>query len=537
MRGCCASCRARRRRLTAPSTPSMTATASPLGDTAASCAWRGRWPTSRRATRCSPTTSTRPPRSGSTTSRSQWRHERARIIRRPRRLQRWPAARACRSAGRGEPDPRRGPPSPPGVPTRRSAVSFAACDECLRRTALIAALAPWLDIEWRRRSAPSAVLSLPDAALIALDRSGRAARAHAAFSPAGARERIAAARLTAACRCSDGYPDRLRELADPPAVLHVAGRPEALERTDCVAIVGARRGTFYGLEVSRTLGRGLAAAGVPVVSGMAMGVDSAAHVGALEYAAAGPPAVASSDPACRATGMVGGGPAAAGAHEHGAFGPVSGAIERDAGEHVALRPAAPVAVLAGGADVAYPPSRRRLHARLVERGCVVSELPPGFTAYRWCFVARNRLIAGLAALTVVVEATERSGSLTTADFAAQLGRPVAAVPGPITSRFSAGTNMLLASGAGVVRDTRDVLDQLLGPSAPAPEDLPPPIPIEPRLRRLLDAIERGAGSLAELTSDPEATREVLQDLTDLELRGLVRREFGGRYVRALEERR
>jgi DNA processing protein len=267
-------------------------------------------------------------------------------------------------------------------------------------------------------------------------------------------------------------------------VLHVAGDPGALERTASVAIVGARRGTSYGLEVARALGRGLAGGGVPVVSGMAMGVDSAAHIGALEHATA-----------------------------------------------------RPVAVLAGSADVAYPSSRRRLHEQLIERGCVVSELPPGFTAYRWCFVARNRLIAGLAALTVVVEATERSGSLTTADFAEQLGRPVGAVPGPVTSRFSAGTNMLLAAGAGLVRDTRDVLDQLLGPSAPPPERPPPAVPIEPRLRRLLDAIERGHGSLAELTSDPDATRQVLQDLTDLELRGLVRREFGGRYVRAFEGRR
>jgi DNA processing protein len=203
----------------------------------------------------------------------------------------------------------------------------------------------------------------------------------------------------------------------------------------------------------------------------------------------------------------------------------------------AARGAAPVAVLAGGADVPYPSSRRRLHAQLIEHGCVVSELPPGFTAFRWCFVARNRLIAGLAAMTVVVEATERSGSLTTADFAEQLGRPVCAVPGPVTSRFSAGTNALLAAGAGLVRDARDVLDQLLGPSAPRPDDAPPSVPLEPRLRRLLDAIERGHGSLAELTSDPAATRQVLQDLTDLELRGLVRREFGGRYVRALEGRR
>jgi DNA processing protein len=366
----------------------------------------------------------------------------------------------------------------------------AACDDCLRRTALIAALAAWLDVEWRRRSAPSRVLALPDDVLVALDESGRAARACAAFSPARARERIAAARLTAICRCDDRYPGRLRELVDPPAVLHVAGDPAALDRDQCVAIVGARRGTAYGLEVSRSLGRGLTASGVPVVSGMALGVDSAAHIGALEHGAA-----------------------------------VAGA-------------AAPVAVLAGGADIAYPASRRRLHAQLAARGCVVSELPPGFTAYRWCFVARNRLIAGLAALTVVVEATERSGSLTTADFAQQLGRAVGAVPGPVTSRFSAGTNSLLAAGAAVVRDGRDVLDLLLGPSGEHKAPIaPPPLAIEPRLRRLLDAIERGLGSLAELATDPDASRQVLQDLTDLELRGLVRREFGGRYVRALEERR
>jgi DNA processing protein len=388
------------------------------------------------------------------------------------------------------------------------------------------------------------VLSLPDDELIALDPSGRATKAQAEFSAARARERIGAAGLTAVCRCGEEYPERLRELADPPAVLHIAGRTAALERAASVAIVGARRGTAYGLEVARSLGRRLTAAGVPVVSGMAMGVDSAAHIGALEHALASPALSKSTEPgaepgpARRSTGVgAAADPAppstARGADVHRAPGPTEFGAEADP----APGPAAPVAVLAGGADIAYPPSRRRLHAQLIEHGCVVSELPPGFTAFRWCFVARNRLIAGLAALTVVVEAAERSGSLTTADFAEQLGRPVCAVPGPVTSRFSAGTNALLAAGAGVVRDPRDVLDQLLGPSMPRIDDRPPAIPLEPRLRRLLDAIERGHGSLAELTTDPAATRQVLQDLTDLELRGLVRREFGGRYVRALEGRR
>jgi DNA processing protein len=377
-----------------------------------------------------------------------------------------------------------------------------ACDDCLRRSDLIAAVAGRLDVEWRRRSAPAGVLSLADELLAALDPTGRAARRYAAFSAGAARAAIARAGLRAVCRCDAGYPERLRQLADPPAVLHIAGAPRALEPTECVAIVGARRGTAYGLEVARSLGRGLAAAGIPVISGMAMGVDSAAHVGALERVA-----------------------------------PARSAAPAGREAAATARSASPVAVLAGGADVPYPPSRRGLYARIAELGCVVSELPPGFTAYRWSFVARNRIIAGLAALTVVVEAAERSGSLTTADFAEQLGRPVGAVPGPVTSRFSAGTNGLLAAGAGLVRDTRDVLDQLLGPEAPRRAELPSAIPIEPRLRRLLDAIERGHGSLAELAADPDETNQILQDLTDLELRGLVRREFGGRYVRALEERR
>jgi DNA processing protein len=357
---------------------------------------------------------------------------------------------------------------------------MTACDACLRRSALIADVAGRLDIEWRRRSAPSGVLSLPDEALAALDPSGRAAARFERFSADAARAAVETAGLTAVCRCEAAYPERLRELADPPAVLHVAGRAEALDAERSVAIVGARRGTGYGLEVARSLGHGLAAAGIPVVSGLAMGVDSAAHIGAVEHA--GAPAIA---------------------------------------------------VLAGGADVPYPPSRRRLYERIVERGSIVSELPPGFTAFRWSFVARNRIIAGLAALTVVVEAAERSGSLTTADFAEQLGRPVGAVPGPVTSRFSAGTNGLIAAGAGVVRDTRDVLDQLLGPSAPPPPSLADALPIAPRLRGLLDAIERGHGSLTELATDASASHQVLQDLTELELRGLVRREFGGRYVRVL----
>jgi DNA processing protein len=362
-----------------------------------------------------------------------------------------------------------------------------ACDACLRRTDLIAALAPTLDVEWRKRDGPKGVLALSDESLLVLDPAGAVARRYLAFDAAAARRRAAAAGLAILCRCSDGYPARLRELADPPAVLHVLGAPATLADGDAAAVVGARRGTPYGLEVARALGRGLAAAGVPVVSGLALGVDAAAHHGALETA----------------------GPA--------------------------------VAVLAGGADVPYPAVHRRLHAAVAARGCVVSELPPGFGAMRWCFVARNRIIAGLAEVTVVVEATVRSGSLTTADFAANAGRQVAAVPGPVTSRLAEGTNGLIASGAALVRDARDVLELLLGPGA-VPESVAavgrpgqrPPAPVtalEAPLRALLDAVEQGRGSLEALARDGEAAPAVLQGLTELERRGLVRRDFGGRYVR------
>jgi len=360
-----------------------------------------------------------------------------------------------------------------------SATVIDACDGCLRRTDLLAGVAARLDIEWRRRRNRARVLALPDAVLLELDPSAGILRRYESFRPAAARAAVTAAGLSALCRCGSRYPDRLRELEDPPAVVHVAGGLCALYEPDSVGIVGARRATAYGLEVSRELGRALSTVGVPVISGLALGVDSAAHAGAVEGTAA------------------------------------------------------PVAVLAGGADVPYPARMRTLHARVVRRGCVISELPPGFGAHRWCFVARNRLIAALSAVTVVVEAAERSGSLTTADFAAQLGRTVGAVPGPVTSPLSAGTNALIESGAALIRDARDVVEHLS--MAPAPEQPPDVSGAEVELgelaRRVLAGIEAGDDTLSALAPVGEDAGRVLGALTELELAGLVRRHFGGRYVR------
>jgi DNA processing protein len=379
-------------------------------------------------------------------------------------------------------------------------VTVAACDACLRRTDLVAAVAGSIDVAWReRRGRTARVLALRDEDLLALDPS--AAPRYAIFDADRARARVAGAGLVAVCRCEPEYPDGLRELPDPPAVLHVAGSLGALPSGEAVAIVGARRATPYGLEVSRSLGRALTAAGLPVVSGMALGIDSAAHVGALE-----------GWPSAAVPGARPGGPA-----PPPAVPPVA---------------APPVAVLAGGAETAYPARMRGLHARLVEAGAVVSEMPPGFTGHRWCFPARNRIIAALTSATVVVEAATRSGSLITADLAADLGRIVAAVPGPVTSRASAGANELLHAGAAVIRGPRDVLDLVLGADAPVLAEPDPPLPpLDPAQRRLLDAIERGRGTLAELATTMEEARAASRSLSQLELLGLVRRGFGGRYMR------
>ena len=207
-------------------------------------------------------------------------------------------------------------------------------------------------------------------------------------------------------RCAAApYPPLLRAIPDPPAVLWLRGEapPELLERPS-VAIVGARACSSYGRSVARTLGRELATAGLVIVSGMARGVDSEAHRGALD---------------------------------------VDGVT---------------VAVLGCGIDRDYPAAHRDLASRIVERGLIVSEYEPGVEPAPWRFPARNRIIAGLCLATVVVEARERSGALITADFALEDGREVMVVPGEITSAVSAGSNALLRLGATPVTGASDVLE-------------------------------------------------------------------------------
>jgi DNA processing protein len=224
------------------------------------------------------------------------------------------------------------------------------------------------------------------------------------------RDQLAAANCWACCKHSDHYPLGLRDLPDAPWALIGRGDATLLPRiypARTIAIVGARRATSYGREVARELGRELAAKGFIVVSGLAFGIDGCAHRGALDEGRT-------------------------------------------------------VAVMACGPDTAYPASHRTLWRRIAETGVVLSELPPGATPWCWTFPARNRIVAGLAGMTVVVEASERSGSMLAPAVAADIGREVGAVPGPLTSRASAGPNALLAAGARVVRDAQDIADPLAG---------------------------------------------------------------------------
>jgi DNA processing protein len=281
------------------------------------------------------------------------------------------------------------------------------------------------------------------------------------------------------------YPASLRPIDLPPPFLLVRG---ALVREDglAMAIVGSRQASAYGLRMAEELGADLGARGVTVVSGLARGIDTAAHRGALAE---------------------------------------SGRT---------------IAVLGSGVDRVYPPENRRLAAQILESGALVSQFPMGTPPLPHHFPARNRVIAGLTVGTVVVEAAERSGALITARCAGELGREVYAVPGNVSSSGSHGTNGLIQDGAKLVQGWEDVV-------AEWPSDwrraLRTP-PLRPAHGGETNAVEPGERAiLAMLGDDPVAVDAVVErsglpssqvsaGLTALELRGLVRRMTGQRYVRS-----
>jgi DNA processing protein len=271
--------------------------------------------------------------------------------------------------------------------------------------------------------------------------------------------RLEAKRIRWIPRGSPQFPSALIAIFDPPPGLFIRGRmpPELLERAS-VAIVGARACSSYGAQVARMIGRELGAAGLVVVSGLARGIDGEAHRGALE-----------------AGGTT-------------------------------------VAVLGCGVDRNYPASNAQLASRIEESGLIVSEYAPGVEPAPWRFPARNRIVAGLAAATVVVEARERSGALITADLALEEGREVFAVPGEITSRLSEGTNRLLRLGATALTCADDVLEAF-GLEPQAKDE------ISPEAQRVLELLPATADELVRaLELDVGALAALL---AELELSGVI----------------
>ena len=307
---------------------------------------------------------------------------------------------------------------------------------------------------------------------------------------AAAIRRAAAAKVTPIAWSDPTYPVALTTIADPPPVLWVRGRIEALSAPS-VAIVGSRAASPYGLSVAAQLAGDLAACGLVIVSGLARGVDSAAHRGALT----------------------------------------------DAG--------VTVAVLGSGVDVVYPPEHAPLAREIETDGAVISELVPGTPPLPMFFPRRNRIISGLSRAVVVIEAGDKSGSLITARCALEQGRDVLAVPGNVLSGRNRGAHGLLRDGAKIVESADDVLEELgMGRSAGAPSGDGVGTARADNARCLLPARAANRDPVLEsLTQGEPADLDAISErsglnssrllprLFELELQGLVRRVGGGRFVR------
>jgi DNA processing protein len=289
--------------------------------------------------------------------------------------------------------------------------------------------------------------------------------------------------ISAATLGENSYPQSLRQIPDPPLLLYHRGELSCYEQP-AVAIVGARRASRLGCEVAGTLAATLAAAGVNIVSGLALGVDSAAHRGALQA--------------------------------------TSGGIT--------------LAALGSGLGCIAPITNTRLAESIVASGgLLVSEYPPMMQARPYHFPERNRIISGLADAVVVVEASERSGSLITARLALEQGREVLAVPGAVSAANSRGVNALLKQGAGLVDSAQDVLDVLTARgaeiSSSAPRDDPILARLSPAAASLLENFRDAALSFDELSrSSHVSVADLNALLAELELAGFVARTSGG-YIR------
>jgi DNA processing protein len=277
------------------------------------------------------------------------------------------------------------------------------------------------------------------------------------------------------------YPSRLRTIADPPPYLYVKG--EIREQDEkAVAVVGTRSASHYGRRVAHDLCRGLASLGFTVVSGMARGIDGVAHDTAL-----------------------------------------------DAGGRT-------IAVLGSGVDRPYPPEHQSLYHRISENGAVISELPIGARPLAFNFPARNRLISGLSIGVVVVEATEKSGSLITAAIAVEQGREVFAVPGEVGSSRSRGAHRLIRQGAKLVESVEDILEeiapQLVAPNRQSAMPIRTlPIDTQPETRKVFDLLQERPLHIDEvIEASGLSTSKVSQILLELELQGFLKQLPGNRYL-------
>lgn len=274
-----------------------------------------------------------------------------------------------------------------------------------------------------------------------------------------------------------GYPQTLLTAADPPVLLYAKGRPELLNRP-ALAIVGSRNATAQGEATAEHFARALSSAGLTVVSGLALGIDAAAHRGAL------------------------------------------------AGR------GSTVAVIGTGADRIYPSRNEELARQVAEQGVIVSEFPLGTPAVAANFPRRNRLIAGLGRGCLVVEAAERSGSLITARLAAEAGLEVFAIPGSIHSPLSKGCHKLIKQGAKLVERAEDILEELRWEAAVAAAPVAANAPQDPEAARLLTAMGYDPCNLDSLAARTGLTADrLLAMLLPLELDGHVAQLPGGRYQR------
>jgi DNA processing protein len=272
------------------------------------------------------------------------------------------------------------------------------------------------------------------------------------------------------------YPAPLRDIYDPPVTLFIRG--SLTGGSDRVAVVGSRRCTAYGRSVALELAEALADSGVTIVSGLARGIDSAAHEGALKRGAT-------------------------------------------------------IAVLGCGLDVTYPPENRRLAERVAAAGAVLSEYPLGTPPRALNFPARNRIISGLASAVVVVEAARRSGAMITVDFALEQGKEVLVVPGSVRSQASAGCHELLKEGATLVGGPADVLEAIgRGTPSSASAGGTAAGKLTPGERALLELVEYDQTHIdAIIVSAARAADEVLSGLSILEINGFVGRQPGGWFCR------